>query len=178
MATVGLAAGFHPEIVPSSVAKMKRAGLPGLSRKSPVLLDTWPVGVDTVPIGEPAGGGMVTTRGLPTGKGCPAPLYRVENPAPLSETQKGEVAEWDIPQGFFRFESVFMARPGISETRLVWTYPAAAAGSARNKTTPMIARLTKPRLIQEAPFLWFIIQSPLRLRNPPDAPFKALLNVF
>lgn len=51
---------FHPEIVPSSVAKMNRAGVPLGSLKSVALaLNTWPVGAaGGVP---PAGGGIVTT---------------------------------------------------------------------------------------------------------------------
>src|SRR5512135_30057 len=51
---------FHPEIVPSSVAKMNRAGLPLGSLKSVALpLKTWPVGAaGGVP---PVGGGIVTT---------------------------------------------------------------------------------------------------------------------
>src|SRR6266446_6131095 len=50
---------FQPEMVPSSVAKMKWAdvpGVPGTVRKSVGLpLKTTPVGVDVVPAGEPPG---------------------------------------------------------------------------------------------------------------------------
>src|SRR5215469_4990980 len=59
-----LSIGFQPEIVPSSVAKMKTAGLPGgvpLSRiKSLGLpLKTMPVGVAAAP-GVKPGGGTIT----------------------------------------------------------------------------------------------------------------------
>src|SRR5437879_3001735 len=41
--------------------------------------------------------------------GAPAVLYRVDSPAPLSETQKGDVEEDVRPQGFTRFESKNLA---------------------------------------------------------------------
>src|SRR5262249_29787958 len=53
--------GFQPEIVPSSVAKRKTAGLPGASAKPDVLLKTMPVGAAALVL--PGGGGVVTTRG-------------------------------------------------------------------------------------------------------------------
>jgi hypothetical protein len=46
--------GFHAEIVPSSAAKMKKAGFPGVTAKSLLPLKTIPVGL---PIGVP---GIVT----------------------------------------------------------------------------------------------------------------------
>src|SRR5260370_800807 len=50
----GLTAGFQPEMVPSSVAKMKMACLPGARRKSVGLpLKTTPVGADCVPGANP-----------------------------------------------------------------------------------------------------------------------------
>src|SRR5260370_4418765 len=123
MAWVGSAVGFQPDIVPSSVAKMKRLGpdppLP-VTTKSLVPLKTLPVGAaGGVP---PVGGGMVTTSGIggePTWSAVPSPLYTVATPAVLSQTHQGLVGLWDSPQGFFKFRSVNLAIPAISETRLV-----------------------------------------------------------
>src|SRR5947208_15870487 len=51
---------FHPEMVPSSVAKMNRAGLPFGRRKSELPLKTVPVGVAVAPGGAIFGRGMIT----------------------------------------------------------------------------------------------------------------------
>ena len=68
IATVALTAGFHPEMVPSSVAKMNFAGFPGVSWKSVVPLNTWPVGVPVeLELASPVG--TVTTRAA----GVPVP---------------------------------------------------------------------------------------------------------
>src|SRR5262245_1948410 len=103
-AVVGFTIEFHPAMVPSSVAKRKTAGMAGANVKSVVGLCTWPVGADGgVP---PAAGGTVTIRGLPAGKGSPAPLYTVTTPVPLSEIQNGPpMGLKEMPQGFTRFES-------------------------------------------------------------------------
>src|SRR5205823_10635989 len=116
-AVVAFTIGFHPAMVPSSVAKRKTARMPGASVKSTVGLNTWPVGADGgIP---PAAGGTVTTIGLPTGKGLPAPLYTVTTPVPLSETQNGPpMGLNEIPQGLTRFGSRWFACPTKSETRL------------------------------------------------------------
>src|SRR6266446_2308600 len=71
-----LAPGFHPEMVPSSVEKTKRAGkfagVPLFKRKSVGLpLKTTPVGADWVP-GEKPGGGTMTK--LLNGLLIPLPL--------------------------------------------------------------------------------------------------------
>src|SRR5271166_5445957 len=95
----------HEEMVPSSVAKMKFAGLG---------LKTWPSGA-AVPV-DPMGGGMVTT----SERGVPVLLYNVASPVPLSETQNGLVGEKDTPHGLTRLGSVHAARPGMSETRFCW----------------------------------------------------------
>src|SRR5438552_4001634 len=119
MAWVGSALGFQPEIVPSSVAKMKRLGPDALApetTKSLVPLKTFPVGAELVP---PSGGGIVTTSGEPTGKGVSSPRYSVDTPLPLSETHQGLVGPCDRPQGLTRFRSVTPAIPGMSETKLV-----------------------------------------------------------
>ena len=111
--------GLHPEIVPSSVAKMKEA-LPECPPWETVKSEA--VELKTIPVGAagpaaPAGGGMATTRP----SFVPAPLYSVERPLPLSETQKGLVDEATIPHGFTRFRSTLAARPGMSETKSVST---------------------------------------------------------
>src|SRR6266849_5767722 len=70
--------GFHPRMVPSSVAKRKRE-TPDLAfweiTKSELPLNTTPVGVP--PVGA-VGEGILTTRGEPMGKACPWPLYSVD----------------------------------------------------------------------------------------------------
>src|SRR5258708_14883887 len=81
----GLTPGFQPEMVPSSVAKMKIAcvpGLPATRRKSVLPLKTTPVGADWVPGAKP-GGGTVTTSGPPFcfgGKWVPLPAERGQGP--------------------------------------------------------------------------------------------------
>src|ERR1700751_2022071 len=117
--------GFQPAIVPSSVAKRKKAG-PGAPffeiTKSGELgsnvLNACPVGAPTAPLAAEGGAGIATTRGC----GLPEPSYSVVTPAWLSDTQIGLPGPTDVPHGFFRFGSVCAASPGISETRLVWTY--------------------------------------------------------
>src|SRR5580704_6247186 len=97
----GLTPGFQPEIVPSSVAKMKMAALPGARRKSVGLpLKTTPVGADCVPGAKP-GGGTVTTSAL----GFPLPSYRVEVPELLFATHQGLPDDRVRPHGFFKLGS-------------------------------------------------------------------------
>src|SRR6266568_4385375 len=101
-ALVRLTAGFQPEIVPSSVSNRNRAGpdkVPAVTVNPLVALKTVPVGV---PGPEPEAGGMVNTRGEPGGNGWPWPLYSVENPVKLSETQKGLVELKEMPHGLRR----------------------------------------------------------------------------
>src|SRR6266567_1946834 len=114
--------GFQPDIVPSSVAKMKRPGLFPETAKSLVPLKTLPVGAEIVPGGLPPGGGMVTTScigGEPTWTAVPSPLYTVDTPVPLSETHQGLVGLCDRPQELTRFGSWNLAILGRSETRFV-----------------------------------------------------------
>src|SRR5512133_1354473 len=119
---VPLAAGFHPEMVPSSVAKMNRAAPFGtpvaafFGTTNPVVpLATCPVGVAASLL--PGGGAMVTTNPC----FMPAALYSVVLPVPLSLTQIGLVAVCDMPHAFTSNGSVLIATPGTSDTRLVWT---------------------------------------------------------
>src|SRR6266568_828801 len=111
--------GFQPEIVPSSVAKMKNdlpEFAPFETTKSFVALKTSPVGAAIVPAGLPAGGATVTT----SATAVPSPLYSVVTPAPLSETQNGLVDEAVMPHALTRFGSVVCANPGMFDTRFVW----------------------------------------------------------
>src|SRR5260370_13549085 len=116
----GLTPGCQPEMVPSSVAKMKMACLPGARRKSVGLpLKTTPVGADCVPGANP-GGGTVTTSGPPFcfgGKGLPWPSYSVEVPELLLPTQKALLEERGRPHGFFRFGAHRSALPLMAGNR-------------------------------------------------------------
>src|SRR5262245_58217638 len=93
IASVAFAVGFHPEIVPSSVAKMKKLGpefAPLVTTKlSAMLAKTIPVGAATAPSGAFMGGGTVTTSGWLAGNVVPEPSYSVLTPVWLLETQKG-----------------------------------------------------------------------------------------
>src|SRR5215831_1481258 len=109
---------LHPEIVPSSVAKINPAGpleVPFEMTNPVVELLTWPVGA-----GVKFGGGLFGGA-IGTGEGgeasTPVPRYNDANPVPLSEIQIGLAAELDIPQGLTRFSSCTAATPGRSETK-------------------------------------------------------------
>src|SRR6266550_5436877 len=113
--------GFQPAMVPSSVANRKKAGpeLPFFvitksDEAGSKVLNAWPVGAPTAPAPADGGAGMSTLSAW----GLPSPSYRVAAPAWLSETQIGVPGPTDVPHGFFRFGSVWAARPGMSETRL------------------------------------------------------------
>src|SRR5262245_20012939 len=105
-------------MVPVSVDIMNVAGPPLGNTKSEVPLKAWPVGLPP---------GTATTRG----NGAPVPSNTVATPVTWFETQNGLVEESATPQGFLRFASVWLASPGTSETRLVWTKPAAWAEGTR-----------------------------------------------
>ena len=106
-------APLNPEMVPSSPAKMKRAGLvptPLVTTKPVPPLRTWPVGAPCWPIAP----GTVTTMGM-----VPVPtLYSVERPVPVSEIHHGDVALRDTPQALTRLGSTRAACPAWSEIRL------------------------------------------------------------
>src|ERR1700684_3795454 len=121
-AVVALTAGFQPWIVPSSVAKMKTAGLPAARRKSVVLpLYRTAVGdpgagwlgalgiLTPFPGAPPAALSATIVTGTSTGAGvCPAGfsgfkpdvLYSVEVPQALFEIHQGVVGPWTNPQAF------------------------------------------------------------------------------
>src|ERR1700677_5083158 len=120
----GVVAGFHAEMVPLVVAKMKSAGvgaLPGtlLIMKSVVPLKMIPVGEET-PL-------ALVTLGTTTGDGgaamAPVPEYRVEVPVPALLTHQGLDALRASPQAFLRFGSWTATGAPLkvarSETRLV-----------------------------------------------------------
>src|SRR5690348_13624923 len=103
-------------MAPSSVAHGKIAAVPGpASRKSAV------EGFDVMPVGTPCP--LPLAEGIITGDGgeicTPRPLYSVDMPDPLSETQIGLVGRIAIPQPFTRLVSVCGATPGTSATRRV-----------------------------------------------------------
>src|ERR1035437_2592822 len=101
------AARFQPEIVPSSVANRKVAGLPSLSMKALSAwnaLNTCPVGVAGPP---PGVGGAIVTGGIAfTVTAPPLTAYMLANPELLSEIQIGLVGLDDMPHGLIRFGSV------------------------------------------------------------------------
>ena len=111
--------GFHPAIVPSSVANRNKA-LPVLPVLASVTKKSEGVVLKTVPVGVPpvgaSGAGMATM----SGTAVPSPRYRVETPALLSDTQIGLVGLDESPHGLTRFLSVNFASPRVSDTRLVW----------------------------------------------------------
>src|SRR5713101_3688906 len=114
---------FQAEIVPSSVAKMKIAGLPSFFRlKANEVLATMPVGAD-VPV--PEGVGIITAKaGFAPKNPVPSPLYRADMPEPLSFIQNGPPGKKAIPHEFSRVESWWSAGTVlVSETRSCRTYP-------------------------------------------------------
>src|SRR5258708_15946342 len=104
--------GFHPTMVPSSVAKRNTAlatvcpALPGPAIWKLVLATPT---LKTVPVGVPpsrlAGVGMFTTSGVIEIPVLPAPgtEYSLDTPAPLSEIQKGLPELSEMPHGVTRW---------------------------------------------------------------------------
>src|SRR5690349_12715363 len=90
---------FQPAIVPSRVANRNVAGLPmpGGRRKSVVGLNTWPVGLPSVPAGLDDDGEMVMTVAC----GLPLPSYWVTLPVAWLETENGPPGANATPHGFF-----------------------------------------------------------------------------
>src|SRR6516225_3708314 len=97
-------------MVPSSPANRKWVALPPIL-KSVVALNAIPVGT---PVPPPAPG-TVTTRVWV----LPVPSYRVDSPAPLSDTHHGPDGEATIPQGLTRLASAKGLMPAMSELRMV-----------------------------------------------------------
>src|SRR5947209_1817093 len=115
-ALVGLTLLFQPAMVPSSVANSSVLGaeaVPAVMTKPVVALVATPVGAD---IPEPPGAGMVTA-------GCtalPVTSKLSAVPLPFSAIHSPLLVPSVMPQAFTRLGSVRAARPGMSETRLVW----------------------------------------------------------
>src|SRR5919198_1285611 len=157
---VGSTVGFQPLMVPSSVEKIKNAGpdLPFLVTKKdlPSPLKTSPVGATDGGLGHaPPGTGIVTT----SDRAVPSPRCIVETPAPLSAIQIGDVALKAMPHGFTRFGFVNFAIPEISETRFVWSYDPAIAGThTQTRATHKSARLC--RVFQRVTRLTAVIGDP------------------
>src|SRR5262249_34993634 len=91
-------------------------------------LKTIPLGLEVVPAGLPAGGGIVTTSDCL----APAPLYRVERPEWLSLIHHGLFGLAARPQGLARSLSVRDAVTAPSETRLVCTKRVCRSAKACN----------------------------------------------
>src|SRR4029453_8578206 len=103
----GGTAGLHPTIVPSSLAKRKRAGplnVPSLITKLALPLNTMPVGLP---------GTCTTSDG-----GLPAPSYRVDVPESALATHQRLPMLRAMPHELIRFRSVFFAGTAPPETRL------------------------------------------------------------
>src|SRR5438046_391132 len=116
MALVGSSVGFHPEIEPSSLTKMKMLGTElafFVTLKFAVPLKTIPVGF--APLALLALGGIVTISEV----AVPSGLYTVATPAPLSLTQIVLDDERAIPHGLIRFGSTWRATPAMSDCKFV-----------------------------------------------------------
>src|SRR5438132_12911598 len=109
-------------MVPSSVENSKVAGalrpLTVMTKPELVLLAT-PLGVDVVPDGLPAGGGMM----MSAPSFIPWASNRMALPEPLAATRNWPAEVSENPHGLIRFGSVIGASPGMSETSAVWTNP-------------------------------------------------------
>src|SRR5215467_12774450 len=119
--TGGGTPGFHPNIEPSSVTNMKRAGplAPPMETTNPVPaviggpLKTTPVGsLSTITHSQAR---LVSATFATMG---PLVLYSVDVPVPLLATQNGDVADDTSPQELTSESSCRSATPGKSETRL------------------------------------------------------------
>src|SRR6516164_395507 len=117
---------------------MNEAGVP-FTRKDEVSLLVWPVG-PCAPAGMVGMVGMATVGDSAlTPDSCTAYSvltlvfwFEIENePSPLNE----------VPQGFLRLASVSRARPGMSETRLVWIYALGTVRSSRVSSRGTTGRL-------------------------------------
>src|SRR5260370_885235 len=107
-ALVAATVGFHPKIVPSSVAKMKRAG----PCVAPLATTNPAPPLKTTPVGAP---------GTETVSVTLAPvfaLYSVERSVPLSATHHGDVPLATSPQALTRAGSTRSAGTAPSDTRL------------------------------------------------------------
>src|SRR5580700_6552989 len=108
---------FQPEMVPSSVSKIKRLGPvvpPELTGNPVVPFATVPVGAEMP--ATPFGAGILTISVWI----FPCASYSVDRPLLLSAIQKVLPGKNDMPQGLIRLGSVTFARPGVSETKFVW----------------------------------------------------------
>src|SRR6516164_6336425 len=114
---------------------MNSAGMP-FTRKDDVSLLAWPVG----PWGPVAVVGKATVGdSARTPDSCTA--YSVLTFVCWFEIENEPWAPNEVPHGFLRLESVSRARPGISETRLVWTYALGTARSSRASRLSVTPRL-------------------------------------
>src|SRR5437868_14795702 len=153
MACVGSTPGFHPLRVPSSVAKMNKAGAEAPSFETLKSLEP----LKTIPVGEPVP--LPEAVGIATSKGTfdPSALYRVDSPVTLSLTQKGEPGPKVSPQALTRCASGRLVQcPALLATRLVTLYCARAAPCRKSITTTNAAARVKLRACERC-----ITESPL-----------------
>src|SRR3984957_13541018 len=138
---------FHAEIVPFRLAKMKRAGPPAIPNDIPEL-PTMPVG----PLGTPPPGMAAKfVPGVPLRfpgamVELPVTAYRLDVPVTWLSIQKGDAPGMAVrPHVFFRFGSVIVARPEMSEARAAclncaWAIPPPAHSAPKPTVANMTAR--------------------------------------
>src|SRR5262245_10940757 len=154
--------GFQPVIAPVREAKRNTDAavfVPSVTEKSvelPLAMSGW-FGLNTWPVGDPFG--MITLKGALIGVPLRSPRYSSLTPTPLDETQTAPpLGDRDMPQGFFRVGSRSRAKPGKSETRLVWMKLAdirlrsSSASSASRERTSFRAGTCRRRLPPRSQF--------------------------
>src|SRR5262249_48059715 len=132
-------------MVPSSVEKRTVAGAlwpPSLITKSEVSLVTWPLGVELVPGGLPAGGGVTT--GGP--RGVPAAAERAAGPPPLVGRGNWPAGGPVKAPGVTPAGAGCGARPGTSDTRAGWVKAAWASSRQRGSRPSRTGRQVGPRI--------------------------------
>src|SRR5690242_21696417 len=98
IAREGSTCGLKPEMAPSSLENRTDAAalrLPSWIVKSFVSLETWPFGLEAVPVGLPAEGGIAS--GAPSG--VPSAANTAALPVPLLDTRNCPPAVSVKPQG-------------------------------------------------------------------------------
>src|SRR5690242_5363686 len=126
---------------PSSVAQRKRAAVP-----APAIRKSFVDGFDVMPVGTPCPAPLAA--GMITGEGgeiaVPDPLYSVDVPLPLFETQIGLVASIAMPHPLTRFGSILAATPGRSATSFVTAYRPSSANAGNASVTATASAATRP----------------------------------
>src|SRR5712692_231381 len=147
-ALVGSTVGFQPLRVPSSVLNRKAAGavVPPFETRNEgmgfpsVMLNTSPVGMPVAVLPGTGAGGMVTTKGEPTGNLWPARLWGGALPVTWSLTQKGLPLERVRPQPLTKCGSATVPPKPKSVTRSVRVYCANVKTGRRKSERANAAR--------------------------------------